>query len=59
MLREQAFTLTTLAPSFDIQAIQGRLLDVAARCEELANRMEEEHRQAVGFSPSASLPDLH
>jgi hypothetical protein len=44
MLREQAFTLTTLAPSFDIQAIQGRLLDVAARCEELANRMEEEHR---------------
>ena len=59
MLREQASILRTLARSADTQAIQGRLFDVAARCEELANRIEEEHRQAVGFSPSASLPDHH
>jgi len=54
VLREQAALLRTLAFSFDIQEIQDQLLDLAARCDELAKSMEE-NSQAVGLNP----PDLH
>ena len=39
-LREQASVLRALAGSFDIQPIRNQLLDLAARCEELAQSME-------------------
>jgi hypothetical protein len=39
-LREQASVLRTLASSFDIQSIRDQLLDLAVRCEQLAESLE-------------------
>jgi hypothetical protein len=41
MLRQQAAILRTLASSFDIERIRDQLLDIAARCDELATTLEE------------------
>jgi hypothetical protein len=58
MLREQASILRKLAGSFDIQSIRDRLLDLAARCEELARSMEENSRAAdLGLEDCPA--DLH
>jgi hypothetical protein len=58
VLREQAALLRTLAFSFDIQEIQDQLLDLAARCDELAKSMEE-RRQGADLRPDELPPDLH
>ena len=57
MLREQAALLRTLAGSFDIRILRDRLLDIAAQCEELAKRIEE-NPQAAGLTPPDAPPDL-
>ncbi len=39
-LREQAAILRALANSFDEQSIREQLLDLAARCDEMAKALE-------------------
>jgi hypothetical protein len=52
-LREQSSVLRTLAHSFDIQAIRDQLLDLATRCDMLANSLEE-NPEIVDIQPSPS-----
>jgi hypothetical protein len=51
-LREQSSVLRTLARSFDIQTIRDQLLDLATRCDMLANSLEE-NPEIVGIQPSS------
>jgi len=41
ILREQTSILRSLANSFDVLSIRNQLLDLAARCDEMAKSMEE------------------
>ncbi|HLJ19097.1 MAG TPA: hypothetical protein VKU84_02820 [Stellaceae bacterium] len=49
-LREQAAILRSLARSFDIATIRDQLHDIAARCESLAQSMENDP-SAAGLDP--------
>ena len=51
-LREQSSVLRTLARSFDIKTIRDQLLDLATRCDLLANSLEE-NPEIVGIQPSS------
>jgi hypothetical protein len=46
MLHEQASMLRTVAGTFDVQPIRDQLLDIAARCEELAKSNEQKPQAA-------------
>jgi len=52
-LHEQASVLQMLAGSFDIQTIRDQLLELAARCDQLADSMEQ-NPQSAGLTPVAS-----
>jgi len=52
-LREQASVLRALAGSFDIHTIRDQLIELAARCDDLANSIERD-LQLGGLSPAAS-----
>ena len=56
VLREQAAILRSLASSFDDQAIRDQFLELAARCDEMAKKLEE-NPKAAGLQPSP-LTDL-
>lgn len=45
-LHEQASVLRALAQSFDIAPIRNQLLDLATRCDELANSLEADPESA-------------
>ncbi len=51
-LREQASVLRTLARSFDIQTIRDQLLDLATRCDMLA-QSQEANPEIVSIQPSS------
>ena len=54
VLREQAAILRAVANSFDDQSMREQLLDLAARCDALAESMEKNRLNAPDFPP-----DLH
>jgi len=53
-LREQASILRALAGSFDIAPIRNQLLDLAARCNELAQSIESNPENA-GIDPIRAM----
>ena len=54
-LREQASVLRALARSFDIAPIRVQLLDLAERCEMLAQSLEDDPESAgMGRTPHAA-----
>jgi hypothetical protein len=58
MLREQASVLRTLAAGVDVRAVRDQILEIARRCEELAQSLEQDPR-AAGLKPRDFPPDLH
>ncbi|MGH7125582.1 MAG: hypothetical protein ACREFI_14500 [Stellaceae bacterium] len=52
MLREQASVLRALADSFDVATIRHQLLDLAARCDELARSIEAD-AETIGRASTA------
>jgi len=57
-LYQEARALRVLARRSDMQPIRDQLLDLAARYERLAKRMEE-NTQVSGLRQEAFPPDLH
>ena len=57
ILHEQAAVLRALASSFEVETMRDQLLDLAARCEEMAKSLEE-NRRTAGLKSSDFPPDL-
>lgn len=57
ILHEQAAVLRALAGSFEVETMRDQLLDLAARCDDMAKALEE-NAGAAGMIP-AGFPDLH
>ncbi len=54
-LREQASVLRALARSFDIATIRNQLLDLASRCDALANSLEADP-ETLAITRTISVP---